>query len=70
MPENTFQCVDKHENLEACKHCGSFDFKFRQTLSTSIVCAKCQKFHKSLEPSLTAASDVLKKLEFARRHGE
>ena len=71
MPENTFQCVDAKENLESCKYCGSFDFKFRETLSTAIVCAKCQKFHKSIQPSIKSAGEILDgMMDFARKHGE
>lgn len=71
MPENTFQCLDTRENLESCKHCGSFDFKFRETLSIAIVCAKCQKFHKRIQQSIKSAREILDgMMEFAKRHGE
>lgn len=71
MPENTFQCFDKNENLESCKHCGCQDFEMRETLSTAIVCAKCQKFHKHIENSIKSAGEILDGMfEFARKNGE
>lgn len=71
MPENTFQCVDEKENLEACKNCKSFDFQMSKTQADSIICARCGRFHKTLQPSLKSAGEILDgMMEFARKHGE
>ncbi|MBX7170185.1 MAG: hypothetical protein K1X72_04455 [Pyrinomonadaceae bacterium] len=71
MSENSFQCVDKNENLESCKGCKSFDFQMSPTQENSIICAHCGLFLKQLESSPKSAGEILEgMLEFARRNTE
>jgi PHP family Zn ribbon phosphoesterase len=67
----SFNCISDNYEIEKCKHCGCTDFQMRETLSTAIVCAKCQKFHKRISERVATQGQMLDEMfEFARKNGE